>query len=627
MSNINDFMVKDGYLWKYNGNDTNIEIPDGVTSIASDTFADCDDITRLIIPDSVSSLGFNTFKRFNIEYLSIGSGLSSTNNDFNKESLKELAFSENKEQIGFFEFEGYINLVKITIPKSLTSIGDNAFSGCSGLESIIVEPENPVYHSAGNCLIETESKTLVVGCNNSVIPDDGSVTSISASAFSGCSLLEKIVIPKSIAIIDQSAFAGCTGLKEIYISSNTTEIGYEAFDGCKATIIYNIGNEFSKMASGAFEGFEGDISIIVEEGVTKIGDSAFWGCSLIKEIKIPNSVTSIGRSAFSGCSSLKSIFIPKSIISITGNIFSECSGLDSIVVETGNPIYHSSGNCLIETDSKVLLCGSNTSVIPDDGSVTSIYYGAFSERINLESIIVPDSITDLGEGSTFSNCSNLKKITLSKNITEIGDYTFANCEKLVEITIPDSVTNIGYGVFDGCRSLAKISIGSGLQRINLSGTVFQGCESISCIEVSDRNEHFYALNNCLIFADEKALLAVSSEGIIPEDENVTKIGKYAFSGLKLNSIKIPDNITEIDEAAFSDCSELISIEIPDSVTKIGEYAFSECESLEKVTIPNSVKEIGSSIFMNSNYKATIICEDKSFAQKYAKKNKIKFEIV
>lgn len=136
MSNINDFMIKDGYLWKYNGNDTNIEIPDGVTSIASDAFADCDDITRLIIPDSVSSLGFNTFKRFNIEYLFIGSGLSSTNNDFNKESLKELVFSENKEQIGFIEFQGYTSLEKITIPKRLTSIGDKAFSGCSGLESI-----------------------------------------------------------------------------------------------------------------------------------------------------------------------------------------------------------------------------------------------------------------------------------------------------------------------------------------------------------------------------------------------------------------------------------------------------------------------------------------------------------
>ena len=103
----------------------------------------------------------------------------------------------------------------VVIANGVTSIGSFAFSYCAGLESITVASGNTVYHSAGNCLIETASKTLIAGCKNSIIPTDGSVTSIGVQAFYGCTGLTSITIPSSVTSIGDSAFRNCTGLKNV----------------------------------------------------------------------------------------------------------------------------------------------------------------------------------------------------------------------------------------------------------------------------------------------------------------------------------------------------------------------------------------------------------------------------
>src|SRR5699024_4859621 len=97
------------------------------------------------------------------------------------------------------------------------SIGYGAFSGCDSLTSIIVDPQNSVYHSDGNCLIETQSKTLIAGCGTSVIPSDGSVTSIGEGAFSYCESLMSITIPDSVTVIGDKAFLSCRSLESVMI--------------------------------------------------------------------------------------------------------------------------------------------------------------------------------------------------------------------------------------------------------------------------------------------------------------------------------------------------------------------------------------------------------------------------
>lgn len=134
------------------------------------------------------------------------------------------------------------------------------------------------------------------------------------------------------------------------------------------------------------------------------------------------------------------------------------------MVTTGNKKYHSANNCIIETETKKLIVGCKTSIIPSDGSVTSIGDSAFSGSRDLTSIIIPDSVTTIGVYA-FSGCSGLTSVTISNNVTSIGNYAFYSTG-LASVTIPDSVTSIGIQGFSYCESLTSAIIGNSVTSIN-----------------------------------------------------------------------------------------------------------------------------------------------------------------
>ena len=162
----------------------------------------------------------------------------------------------------------------------------------------------------------------------SVVIEDG-VTSIGANAFDGCSGLTSITIPSSVTSIGEHAFYGCSGLTSITIPSSVTSIGAYAFSGCSVTSI-TIPSSVTSIGAYAFYGCS-VTSITIPSSVTSIGAGAFYRCSGLTSITIPSSVTSIGEYTFYGCSGLTSITIPNSVKSIGTSAFSGCSGLTRVI--------------------------------------------------------------------------------------------------------------------------------------------------------------------------------------------------------------------------------------------------------------------------------------------------------
>ena len=230
-------------------------------------------------------------------------------------------------------------LTSITIPNSVTSIGNNVFYGCyfsSFVNNSSLDAESNNYWGAKMC----NNDGLVIE-DNIIVDCAKWVTSIN--------------IPNSVTIIGDDAFNGCSGLTSITIPNSVTSIGEGAFYYCSALTSITIPNSVISIENAAFFGCSGLTSITIPNSVTSIGSFAFEGCSDLTSINIPNSVTSIGIYAFCGCSGLTSITIPNSVTSIEGYAFYECSGLTSItipnsVTSIGTDAF---GNCTGLTSIKV----------------------------------------------------------------------------------------------------------------------------------------------------------------------------------------------------------------------------------------------------------------------------------
>jgi hypothetical protein len=294
--------------------------------------------------------------------------------------LTSVTIGDGVTSIGNYAFDGCGALTSVTIPGSVTSIGDFAFNGCSGLTAFTVAESNTVY-SAQDGILYNKAKTTIIS-----VP----------RAISGA-----LTLPNTLTSIGASAFSGCSGLTSVTIPGSVTSIGDYAFSDCR-----------------------GLTSVTIPGDVTSIGASAFFGCSGLTSVTIPGSVTSIGASAFSGCSGLTSVTIPGSVTSIGASAFSDCSGLTAITVAESNTVYSAQDGILYDKAQTTIISVpraiSGALTLPN--TLTSIGASAFFGCSGLTSVTIPGSVTSIGE-QAFFGCSGLTSVIFGagSNITTAWD--------------------------------------------------------------------------------------------------------------------------------------------------------------------------------------------------------------
>lgn len=590
-------------------------------TLGASAFAGCSSLESIVLPDNVKTIADNTFLNcVSLEAAAMQSVAAGTVGASAFEGcvkLKNVKLSDAVTQIKQKAFLNCVALEQITLPASLTKLGNGSTSSSAGYGNVFE-----------NCVSLLEI----------TLPEEVNV--IDVATFKNCTSLSKVTIGGAIMVIREDAFEGCGDIEFAVTAENEkTEIVGNAVYSEYTDSFYTL-NDKNKTASVKITGralihYFGNASTLeIEDGtdiiaraalrknstVTKvvlpasvmyIDDYAFTECITLAEINLENvksidgyafqgctELTSVALRAdviysyafsnctsleeidlngakflnsyvFSGCTALTDVVVPESVIGLNADVFKDCTGLKTAEVKVGN-LNGSASSMGNAGNGWFRNCTSLETVVFADGLLRLENY-LFEGCTSLTTIKLPATLQRLSAGfGAFKNCTSLVSLTIPAGVTAIENNEFVGCASLKEIIFEGSVTKIGNASFDGCAALDTID----LSQVNSVGNnAFRGCAALEYVNLPQA---------ATLGANSFESCSALKEASIPK---VAKISNYAFSNCgKLVSVSAAA-ATEAGDFAFFGCASLESISLPELKT-LGKSAFAGCSSLKEFVAPN-----------------------------------------
>ncbi len=448
----------------------------------------------------------------------------------------------------------------ITIPDSVTKIGEGAFANLSGLKTIIIP---------------------------------GTVKEIGSNAFAYNKTLENVIMQEGVEVIGDMAFSNCENLKNIVFPNSLLKIGDMGFYQC-----YSL------------------TQVELPDKIEEIKSYCFHQCINLKSLKLPSNLKAIRYSALNSIK-ISEIKIPETVEQIEDYAFSGCSNLESIDL-TGNSKYiYENGMLMSKEKDKILVISDKymksitTFAIPE--GITSFNI-AVTSYTNINKLIIPSTLVGIGEeifprtiaevevtegNNKFVSENSIlydkdtkrlkmcyskeQNIKIQEGIEAIGGYSFMQATNAVQIDFPDSVTALSGQVFSSCSKLKQINLGKNVSYIDPVIMLF-GCNAN--VSISSENPNYVVEDGILYSKDKSKLIAClemkTGEILIPS--TVKRIGKLAFDCQKINKVTFQEGIEVIEDMAFTICGDLKEVIIPSSIKQIEPGAFERCGSLTKISI-------------------------------------------
>ena len=444
---------------------------------------------------------------------------------FIPDTLKSVTIT-SQELVPIAAFKGCYMIEIITLPETLTSIGDYAFQDCSSLNSIsggmdgeCSIPQGVItisQYAFQNCSSFTKLDLAAVtvvedyafnGCSNFVEVTGGELTSIGAYAFymcmnlsevpfnegssieiipqyafAQCHSLQMLTLPNALKTIEQYAFYGCVSIKEVWISPNTTNMGNYSFADCGAI------QKINSYSLG---------ELILPEGLKSVGSYAFKNLVEMRKIIVPSTVTWIGEGAFNGINNLVDITIPhigetpnsnNSEISVFGYIFGYASDyIENITTQQWYSRYWTnygySHNYKYYYIPKTIV---SVTVTEDK----TIPFGAFFGCSFIQSINLPSKIETI-DTYAFYHCTNLLRINsftdgeflLPNGLTHIGERSFAYCPNIQVIALDSTILEIYPDAFTGCNTISEVRYGGAIEENWNNVKIYQGNDRLTQAQI------------------------------------------------------------------------------------------------------------------------------------------------